>query len=104
MVVARLPGLVVFDLDACLWSPEMYELTAPPTAYVPSLGGVAAGSDTVTLYSGAAAVLLRLLVDPMYAQIKVAVASSTTEPAFANRCLDLLPLDPSGERQVRFSS
>ena len=28
---AALPELVVFDLDMCTWSPEMYTLTKPPT-------------------------------------------------------------------------
>ena len=26
------PSLVVFDLDECVWSPEMYTLTKVPTA------------------------------------------------------------------------
>ena len=52
-----LPALIVFDLDACLWTPEMYELSSAPTAYDASLGGVRAGRDTVKLFPGAAAVL-----------------------------------------------
>eukprot|EP00966_Prymnesium_polylepis_P037845 878101-Prymnesium_polylepis.1 len=58
-----LPKLLVFDLDACLWSPEMYELGAAPTAYDASLGGVKAGHDTVKLFPGAAAVMQLLLDD-----------------------------------------
>eukprot|EP00747_Dinoflagellata_sp_TGD_P094309 gnl/TRDRNA2_/TRDRNA2_166064_c0_seq3.p1 gnl/TRDRNA2_/TRDRNA2_166064_c0~~gnl/TRDRNA2_/TRDRNA2_166064_c0_seq3.p1 ORF type:complete len:205 (-),score=29.94 gnl/TRDRNA2_/TRDRNA2_166064_c0_seq3:926-1540(-) len=58
-----LPGLIVFDLDACLWTPEMYELRSPPTKYDDARGGVAAGSDTVRLFPGAAAVLRRILTD-----------------------------------------
>lgn len=27
----RLPLLVVFDLDSCLWTPEMFELRGSPT-------------------------------------------------------------------------
>jgi magnesium-dependent phosphatase 1 len=98
----RLPRLLVFDLDACLWHPEMYELAAAPTKYNSSLQGVAAGDDTVRLYPGAAAVLRRLLVDPTFSTVKVAVASSTTEPAHAARCLEQLPIDPK-EREERMA-
>ena len=43
----KLPKLVVFDLDACLWSPEMFELGAAPTSYDADKGGVKAGGDFV---------------------------------------------------------
>ena len=43
--VMRFPKLVVFDLDACLWSPEMFELAARPTSYDAKAGGVIAGRD-----------------------------------------------------------
>ena len=94
----RLPALIVFDLDACLWSPEMFELDSAPTEYDASRGGVKAGGDTVRLFPGAAAVLRRILVEEAFSSVKVAVASSTTEPHFAARCLDKLPVDPSGAR------
>jgi len=90
-----LPALIVFDLDACLWSPEMFEI-ARPTVYDATRGGVVAGSHTVTLFAGAAAVLRRFLPggDPQLAQAKVAVASSTTEPKYAAICLGALQVDP----------
>eukprot|EP00930_Biecheleria_cincta_P061240 TRINITY_DN46815_c0_g1_i1.p1 TRINITY_DN46815_c0_g1~~TRINITY_DN46815_c0_g1_i1.p1 ORF type:complete len:213 (-),score=27.58 TRINITY_DN46815_c0_g1_i1:21-566(-) len=89
-----LPALIVFDLDACLWSPEMFELSAAPTSYDGSRGGVAAGRDTVRLFPGAVAVLQRLLNDSRFKDTKVAVASSTTEPVFANTCLNNLRIHP----------
>lgn len=97
----RLPALIVFDLDACLWTPEMFELGSRPTMYDAARGGVKAGGDTVKLFPGAMAVLKRLLVDEAFASTKVAVASSTTEPAFASTCLAQLPIDPSGARQEK---
>ncbi|KAL1526635.1 hypothetical protein AB1Y20_015339 [Prymnesium parvum] len=93
-LMAGLPKLLVFDLDACLWTPEMYELHSSPSAYDESRGGVAAGHDTVRLFPGAAEVLQLLLNDPRYATVQVAVASSTTEPKWAHHCLDVLLVDP----------
>ncbi|CAK9085796.1 unnamed protein product [Durusdinium trenchii] len=58
---AMLPSLIVFDLDACLWSPEMYELSSPPSSYCSKRRGVAAGAQTVRLFPGAEAVLRRSL-------------------------------------------
>ena len=103
MARRRLPALIVFDLDACLWLPEMYELSTAPTTYSATKGGVAAGGDVVRLFPGAQAVLKQLLTDSSFASVRVAVASSTTEPAYANRCLEALPVDASGQREERLS-
>merc|ERR1719460_3030883 len=46
----RVPRLIVFDLDACLWSPEMFELGSSPTTYDAAQGGVRAGRDVVKLF------------------------------------------------------
>ena len=73
----------------------MFQLDSSPTAYDESRGGVVAGRDTVRLFPGAAAVLQRLLDDRRYASIQIAVASSTTEPSWANRCLDVCRIDPA---------
>lgn len=98
--VGRVPRLIIFDLDACLWSPEMFELDAKPTAYDATLGGVKAGNDVVRLFPGALAVLRTIIADKArFADTRVAVASSTTHPAFANTCLDQLVVDArSGAR------
>lgn len=38
--LARVPHMIVFDLDDCLWHPEMHELARPPAeAVVGDLGG-----------------------------------------------------------------
>ena len=89
MSSVRLPRLLVFDLDACLWTPEMFELSSAPTKYDAAAGGVRAGSECVHLFPGALAVLRRL-TDPAFSAVKIAVASSTTEPAFAATCLEQL--------------
>jgi len=79
----------------------MFELSVQPTEFDAVRGGVCAGRDTVKLFSGAQAILRLILEDQRFASTKVAVASSTTEPAFANRCLDVLPADMSGLREER---
>ena len=93
-----LPSLIVFDLDHCLWSPEMFELDNAPTKWDAKRGGVKAGSDTVKLFPGARDTLMRLLTDPTFQECKIAAASSTTEPAYAKTCLEQTPIDLSGER------
>lgn len=97
---ARVPKLLVFDLDACLWSPEMFELHAAPTSYDAQAGGVRAGSEVVRLFPGALSVLRRLITDPALANTKLGVASSTTEPAWANRCLDVLVVNEADNSTI----
>lgn len=90
----RTPRLLVFDLDACLWTPEMYELDAKPTTFDAALGGVRAGSDVVRLFPSALAVLRTIRADQArFGRVQIAVASSTTHPAYAKRCLDELVID-----------
>lgn len=78
----------------------MYELDGAPTVYDEQRNGVLAGRDTVRLFGGAREVLKLLLSDPQYASMQVAVASSTTEPKWANHCLDVLRLEPTREETV----
>merc|ERR1719221_847453 len=92
----RVPSLIVFDLDACLWTPEMFELNAPPSKYDKNVVGVRAGSDVVRLFDGAAAVLARCATERkggIFTATAFAAASSTTEPHFAQTCLRQLPVE-----------
>ena len=101
---ATVPELVVFDLDMCAWSPEMFTLHKPPTIAVPGdLGhaadpsmlpaagtpvgmavagrlmkgvvGASNGQDTVRLFPGALAALQEVAVGK-YPGMRIAVASS----------------------------
>jgi hypothetical protein len=45
------PALVVFDLDACLWLPEMYQLDAPPGAWDEKAQGVRAGKQARVMHT-----------------------------------------------------
>ncbi|CAK9060167.1 Magnesium-dependent phosphatase 1 (MDP-1) [Durusdinium trenchii] len=67
----------------------MYELSSPPSSYCSKRRGV------VRLFPGAEAVLRRLATDTAFEKVQIAVASSTTEPAFAKKCLESFPLSGS---------
>jgi len=49
--VDEVPALVVFDLDACLWLPEMYQLDAPPGAWDEKAQGVRAGKQAGVMHT-----------------------------------------------------
>ena len=51
-VRAALPTMVVFDLDGCLWTPEMYELYELPTDKDMISGDLEGGSGCVGVRSG----------------------------------------------------
>jgi hypothetical protein len=85
-----LPGCVVFDLDNCVWTPELYELWggggAPFTAL--PCGAVRDRAGTrVELLGAMAAVLAELRSSPLWAGVPVCVASCCDEPAWAHECL-----------------
>lgn len=106
-----LPTMIVFDLDDCLWSPEMYTLHAKPSIpqqgdlNVPSQGGaptmrgvigmkVPPNGPTVQLFSGARKVLQELATDPKYAGVILAAASSSEEPSYSYACLENIEVLP----------
>ena len=63
-----LPQTIVFDLDDCLWTPEMFTLSTLPNRPVTGplgvagegIAGVQSGSRTVGLFPDALAVLQRI--------------------------------------------
>ena len=89
------PRLVVFDLDACLWLPEMYQLPAPPSGWDAAARGVRAGSDVVRLFPGALHALAQLASEPRFAETRVALASSTSKPEYARAVLAQYRLNDS---------
>lgn len=106
-----LPSLIVFDLDDCLWTPEMHELPGLPE--IPVHGDLAPHlpdndqkgvvglmvsraryRDTVTLYDGARRVLYELATNPIYKGVQLATASSSLEPSYSYACLDGIEITP----------
>ena len=87
----RWPSLVVFDLDDCVWSPEMYTLNQIPSAAGAvrgSLGndkgegvvGVRSGSEVIRLFPGALQAFQRVLAGEYGAEMRLAAASSADTP------------------------
>jgi hypothetical protein len=100
-----LPSMIVFDLDDCLWTPEMHEL--PDMPEIPIHGDLGNGQkgviglkvaryadSTVTLYDGARKVLHELATNPLYRGVVLATASSSLEPSYSYACLDGIEISP----------
>ena len=101
-----LPTMIVFDLDDCLWSPEMHELPGLPSIPVEGslhkenlLKGVVGlkvpkSHSTVSLFDGARRTLYELATNPKYEGIILASASSSLEPSYSHACLERLEILP----------
>lgn len=84
------PELVVFDLDACLWDKEMFEMPAIPTPDRVVRGDLNGRGEGVTgVYSGSRQVIslhkgsliaLQEHADNRYPGLKIALASSADTP------------------------
>ena len=108
--MTKLPSMIVFDLDDCLWSPEMHELNGLPEIPVhgelnpKSMGGkrlkgvvglqVPRYRDTVMLFDGARRVLYEIATNPIYKDILLATASSSLEPSYSYACLSGIEILP----------
>lgn len=113
----HLPSMIVFDLDDCLWSPEMHELSGTPSIPVEGpldpldvensplgttgmrvrrRGGMWDGdeSECVQLFHGARLALRELALNPKYRGIKLAAASSSLEPSYSHKCLQGIEVLP----------
>lgn len=85
--LSKLPKLIVFDLDHCLWTPEMYILNEIPTKQVIGpLGshgegviGVVSGREVIRLFPDALLILQEIYLGN-YEDIKIAAASSADTP------------------------
>eukprot|EP00697_Spironema_sp_BW2_P013293 gnl/Spiro4/3319_TR1615_c0_g1_i1.p1 gnl/Spiro4/3319_TR1615_c0_g1~~gnl/Spiro4/3319_TR1615_c0_g1_i1.p1 ORF type:complete len:208 (-),score=23.31 gnl/Spiro4/3319_TR1615_c0_g1_i1:101-724(-) len=105
-MVSILPELVVFDLDMCLWSPEMWTLREIPGSANRICGpldsghgcvAVRSGNDVVRLFPGALAVLQDICKGRYDASMRIAAASSADTPhasAIARATMDLLEIVP----------
>eukprot|EP01059_Diplonema_ambulator_P002029 TRINITY_DN1166_c1_g1_i1.p1 TRINITY_DN1166_c1_g1~~TRINITY_DN1166_c1_g1_i1.p1 ORF type:complete len:191 (+),score=51.03 TRINITY_DN1166_c1_g1_i1:351-923(+) len=90
-----MPRMVVFDLDACLWDPEVYLLNRMPNKPVTGedgrVVGASDGSMTVQLHPGAVVALNELRMMP---DVKVAAASTSLAPPYSYQCLKLIEVSP----------
>lgn len=99
------PALVVFDLDACLWTQEMFQMRELVDRDNPVLGqleggegvvGARSGDSVISLHEGALLALRRFHAGE-YGGMRVAVASSADTPlavAIGRSALELLEVIP----------
>jgi len=87
----RTPKLIVFDLDQCLWTPEMYTLDELPTSQSVVRGvlsesgelgvlGVRSGHETIRLFDDARLILQQYHAGLFSADTRIACASSADTP------------------------
>ena len=100
-LLAAKPKVVVFDLDGCLWDPEMYMLSwrggAPFTPDGDAM--LAQSGERVVLLGAAREILRELRTTDDWSATKVAISSRTDEPAWAAELLDKFRVDDMVLRQ-----
>mmetsp|Transcript_25519 Transcript_25519/g.31435 ORF Transcript_25519/g.31435 Transcript_25519/m.31435 type:complete len:325 (-) Transcript_25519:1161-2135(-) len=97
----KLPKLIIFDLDGCLWKPEMYELLyfsngkgSPFTRdeYNPNLLR-SVGGEPIQLLGNVRNVMNELQYDEKWWNTKIGISSRTDEPNWARELLDKFIID-----------
>ena len=103
-MTSLLPKVVVFDLDGCVWDPEMYELWGSGGApfKVRKDGNLSDRSGTVVrLLGDVKNIMTEFKTDSKWSDAIIAVASSCDEPGWARECIQKFPL---GEALRNFSN
>ena len=95
------PKVVVFDLDGCLWDPEMYMLSWRGGAPFEPDGDamLSQSGERVVLLGAARDILRQLRTTDDWSATKVAISSRTDEPAWAAELLDKFRVDDMVPRQ-----
>ena len=98
-----LPRMIVFDLDGCLWRPEMYELLyfsggkgAPftPSEMDPNTLKTV-GGEPVYLLGDVRNVMKELYENPKWKDTRVGISSRTDAPDWARELLSKFKIDPT---------
>jgi magnesium-dependent phosphatase-1 len=92
--MSRVPAIVVFDCDQLLWSPECFQLDGPPFRHEPATNAVFSGRTPVRLFPGALLALQELSSLPLFANTKIALASSTRYPAYSQSLREAFQVSP----------
>lgn len=99
-----MPRLVVFDLDGCLWRPEMYELIhfmgnkgAPfrPSEHDKNVL-LSVGEEPVQLLKDVRDVMRELYLEPQWKDIPVGISSRTDAPHWARELLQKFSVQHDG--------
>ena len=91
----------MFDLDGCLWDPEMYMLSWRGGAPFEPDGDamLSQSGERVVLLGAAREILRELRTTDDWSATKVAISSRTDEPAWAAELLDKFRVDEMVPRQ-----
>jgi magnesium-dependent phosphatase 1 len=89
-----LPKAVVFDLDGCLWAPDMYMLWGGGAPFTVQKDGTLKDcrGSKVEMLGAVPEVLLELKTNPKWEGVQVCIASCTDEPSWAQQCLKLFKM------------
>lgn len=87
------PKVVIFDLDGCLWVPEMYEINwlsggkGSPFSEGPDGTLLTCGGETVRLLGDVREVMAELYGSPAWDGVAFGISSRTDEPEWARELL-----------------
>lgn len=85
-----LPRALVFDLDGCLWAPEMYELWGrggAPFTLTKNGNLKDRSGEEVELLGDVRNIMLELKTDEKWKDTVIGVASTCDEPSWARECI-----------------
>ena len=91
-----IPKAVVFDLDGCLWAPDMYMLWGGGAPFKLGKNGelVDCRGERVKMLGAVPEVLHELHTDAKWQSTVIAVASCTDEPSWADECMNKFEVAP----------
>lgn len=87
---SAVPKVLVFDLDGCVWDPEMYELWGgggSPFSALKDGNLTDRSGTTVRLLGDVRRIMYEFKTDPAWSNSVIAVASSCDEPNWARECI-----------------
>jgi len=90
-----LPRALVFDLDGCLWAPEMYELWGrggAPFTLTKNGNLKDRSGEEVELLGDVRNIMLELKTDEKWKDTVIGVASTCDEPSWARECIQKFPI------------
>ena len=101
-LAAARPKAVVFDLDGCLWYPDMYMLWGGGAPFKVASDGALIDTigQRVTMIGAVPQIFLELKTHTEWASAAVCVASCTDEPNWAQECMTKFMVD-GGEYSIK---
>lgn len=102
--MSAMPKLIVFDLDGCVWEPEMYELWGggAPFSYNPKNGDLIDSRQRgVYLLGDVRDIMYQIKTGEEFKDSIIAIASSCDEPSWADECLRKFRIGPNLDVELK---